>query len=371
MNISALYDFPLTQLLRINFDSKDEAPFAYFSICIAVITLVFLISANYHIFKYRKEKNRYEAMFRDKDQLNTLVVQLMCKILQSDSNEIFKNKLAFIIKYIQQSFTGSQEKFTIEYLLSIYSTTNKDDYNTKIKESIRNLLNHKTWMQAFSREEVSAISDSKKKFSYTTTLSNVDIKEIAETLYYFLNEDQKKYLSYLLFYMANIGNNINKIESINLRTICVDQFMTPDQFSELMEAFDSQRQDQWFNKNLKEKDPQLYSDPEEIHNIFPKQENASGKLFNTNYEKTTISFIIPILLHCFYSIIITLCSNISTFAKLMEIIVMCALLVMTMAYSLSNSYSFSLSSKVYLKALKGIGCANILYMSNILFSYII
>ena len=48
-------------------------------------------------------------------------------------------------------------------------------------------------MQAYYGGDVSAISDKKKKFSYIATLSNADIKEIAQALEYFLTEDQKKY----------------------------------------------------------------------------------------------------------------------------------------------------------------------------------
>lgn len=373
MNISAIYHFPLTQLLRLNFNLRDEATIAAFCFFFAIITLGFLISANFRIFKYRKEKNRYDAMFKDKDRLNTMVVQLMCKILQSDPNEIYKNKIAFIIKYIQQSFTGGQKDDTIEYLLTIYAQTDKESYNTKIRENIHNLLNFKTWMQAYYGGDVSAISDKKKRFSYIATLSNADIKEIAQALEYFLTEDQKKYFSYLLFHMANIGNNINKTESANLRTICVDHFLTPDEFSELKEAFDSQRQGQWYNKNLKEKDPQLYQDSEEIHNIFPQKNTTFGQESNTNYERKITSYLFPLFVHCFLTIIITLITNISIFAKLTEVTVICVLFSIVIRYAWKHiqSYSFSFSCEGYLNSVKEIGCANILYMASILFLFII
>ena len=230
MYIIMLFQLSYLNILSIIGRDVDGIKIAFCVIYVA-IALYFLVKGNIFVFARRSEKKLYEATLMDKNLLNRSVVLLMCKLLQSDKKEMYANKLAFVVNYIRTSFDKKTDiDATIDDLVfrhtSLHSVTLNEKVFSYIKKIRRTLINPQGWLRDLKRRKDYSVYGEMQNRDEYFSLPNDDVKELALSLADYLSEEQKKYLSYLLFQMAYMDGYINKGEERDLRRICVNHFLT-------------------------------------------------------------------------------------------------------------------------------------------------
>ncbi len=384
MDFTTLYHFSYTEILSINIKSDINMAKAISCFIISILTLFFLGKMNLFILERKKEKKLYESTLMDKDLLNRTVVLLMCKLLQSDQKEVYANKLTFVVNYIRASFDNKESiDKIIDELVIKHTSSHSYTLNEKIRKYIKKinirqkLINPQGWFHELRRKQDYSVYEGMYNHDDFYGLPNSSIHELALALADYLTEEQKKYLSYLLFQMAHIDSNINKQEEKDLRNICVNNFLSEEEFYALSNHFELKSEDIWFNKNLKEKNPELYSDPEFVTNIFPKDEKSEEerkKTFIINTDTMTIEiYLVFLFLQSIITILVV--SNTSNVFFTTCIVPFLAALFFAAIYHsnkiLSSIYETLISRKDYIHLIKECLYANILYLTNIIFIYFV
>ncbi len=379
MDITMLFQLSYMNILSII--GRDYDVFQVFFCAIyAILTLYFLLKGNIFVFERRDEKKLYEATRMDKNLLNRTVVLLMCKLLQSDKKEMYANKLAFVVNYIRTSFDKSTNIDTIVDDLvfrhtALNSVTLNEKIFTYIKKIRRTYINPQGWLRDLKRRKDYSVYGGMHNREEFFSLPDEHVKEIALSLVDYLNEEQKKYLSYLLFQLAYMDGNINKGEETDLKRICVNHFLTTEEFYTLKDYFDSKSEDEWFYKNLKEKNPELYSDPETVFNIFPQNTethtDTNTKFIIKNGASSSVFsavFLSFQTLRAIVELIITKTDSLGIFLS-----ICIAILFITFLHyynkTISDRYDVAITRKDYLCFVKEYFYADLLYLISIIYIF--
>ena len=380
MDITTLFQLSHMNILAINFESDVEIVRAIFGFLNSILTMYFLVKGFIFVFERRDEKKHHEAILRDKNLLNKTVVLLMSKLLQSDKKEMYANKLAFAVNYIRSSFNKITDLDNIidNYLFKYISPRN-GILNERIYKHIKNvrhtLLNPQGWFRDLKRmKEYSVYGELHNRNDYLC-LHDDHVKELALSLEDYLSDEQKKYLSYLLFQMAYMDGYINKQEEADLKMICVNHFLSDEEFHALKNSFDSKSEGNWFYKNLREKNPELYSDPKVVSNIFT-QSTEPDKGTDTKFIiKESLSDPSFAMIFLFFQSIVSISVLISTkpaFLAFFFSVCLAILFFKAIHYnskSISDIYDTAFTRKDYLYLVKEYFYADLLCLLNIIFIF--
>ena len=382
MDFTTIYQLSYRNILAINIESDVNMGRAIPCFIITILTFYFLAKGNLFVFERRNEKKLYEKTLMDKNILNRTVVLLMCKLLQSDKKEMYANKITFVVNYIRTSF---DKQMDIENLINSFvfnhSSSQSVILNEKIYKHIRKIkrayINPQRWFRELKNTQDHSVYEGRHNLNEYDSLPDNEVNELALSLVDYLSEDQKKYLSYLLFQMVYLDGNINKQEESDLGKICVDKFLTSKEFNTLKESFESKSEDKWFNMNLKEKNPELYSDPEVVSNIFPKDtENDKGIstrfIVKNNAGSSNILYIF-LFIHVIISTLVITGINDGHILSMPTIILAISFLIYSTFFSeiISDKYGTIISRKDYINLVKEYLFADITYIISFIFIFFI
>ena len=191
----------------------------------------------------------------------------------------------------------------------------------------------------------------------------------------YLNEEQKKYLSYLLFQLAYMDGNINRGEETDLKRICVNHFLTTEEFYTLKDSFESKSEDKWFYRNLKEKNPELYSDPEAVFNIFPQNTethtDTNTKFIIKNSTSNTEFTLIFLSFQALMSIVELIALKTNGIAIFLSICIVILFITAFHYYNkpISDTYNVAITRKEYSYFVKGYFYADLLYLISIIYVF--
>ena len=371
--------FQLSHMNILSIIGKDtDGVKVFFFVTYALLALYFLVKGNIFVFERRDEKKLYEATRMDKNLLNRTVVLLMCKLLQSDKQEMYANKLAFVINYIRTSFDKNTDEL-IDELVFRHTTSHSVYLNEKvyiyIKKIRRAFINPQGWLRDLKRsKDYSVYGEIHNRNGYFS-LPDEHVNEIALSLVDYLNEEQKKYLSYLFFQLAYMDGNINKGEETDLKRICVNHFLTTEEFYTLKDSFESKSEDKWFYRNLKEKNPELYSDPEVVFNIFPQNTethtDTNTKFIIKNSTSNTEFTLIFLSFQALMSIVELIALNTNGIAIFLSI---CIVILFITAFHyfnkpISDTYNVAITRKEYSYFVKGYFYADLLYLISVIYIF--
>ncbi len=371
--------FQLSYMNILSIIGKDtDGVKVFFFVTYALLALYFLVKGNIFVFERRDEKKLYEATRMDKNLLNRTVVLLMCKLLQSDKQEMYANKLAFVINYIRTSFDKNTDEL-IDELVFKHTTSHSVYLNEKvyiyIKKIRRAFINPQGWLRDLKRsKDYSVYGEIHNRNGYFS-LPDEHVNEIALSLVDYLNEEQKKYLSYLLFQMAYMDGNINKGEETDLKRICVNHFLTTEEFYTLKDSFELKSEDKWFYRNLKEKNPELYSDPEVVFNIFPQNTeihtDTNTKFIIKNSTSNTEFTLIFLSFQALMSIVELIALKTNGIAIFLSI---CIVILFITAFHyfnkpISDTYNVAITRKEYSYFVKGYFYADLLYLISVIYIF--
>ncbi len=377
MDITMLFQLSYMNILSIIGKDTDGVK-VFFFVTYALLALYFLVKGNIFVFERRDEKKLYEATRMDKNLLNRTVVLLMCKLLQSDKQEMYANKLAFVINYIRTSFDKNTDEL-IDELVFKHTTSHSVYLNEKvyiyIKKIRRAFINPQGWLRDLKRsKDYSVYGEIHNRNGYFS-LPDEHVNEIALSLVDYLNEEQKKYLSYLLFQMAYMDGNINKGEETDLKRICVNHFLTTEEFYTLKDSFELKSEDKWFYRNLKEKNPELYSDPEVVFNIFPQNTeihtDTNTKFIIKNSTSNTEFTLIFLSFQALMSIVELIALKTNGIAIFLSI---CIVILFITAFHyfnkpISDTYNVAITRKEYSYFVKGYFYADLLYLISVIYIF--
>ena len=365
-------------ILAINIETDVNVVVAVACFIYSILTLYFLVRGNLFVFERRNEKKHFESTLKEKDLLNRMVVLLMCKLLQSDEKDMYANKLAFVVNYIRTSFDKEAD---IDYLVHHYvlkftssqSLTLEMKIFTHIRKIRRTLFNPKGWLRDLKRNQDYSVYGGMINLNKYSNLPDDDVKELAFSLTDYLSEERKKYLSYLLFQLAYMDGNINEREEDDLRRICMNQFLTKEEFYTLKDCFESKSEDKWFYKNLREKDPELYSDPEVVLNIFPKS-TENDKETNTKFiikkDKRSISFLLLFIQMLISNLVLSVTSPIrETVSCTIMMVIIFFIITYYNVCNISDKYYTAFTRKDYNYLVKEIFYSDILYLFSLIFIF--
>ena len=147
-----------------------------------------------------------------------------------------------------------------------------------------------------------------------------------------------------------------------------------EEFYTLKDSFESKSEDKWFYKNLKEKDPELYSDPEVVLNIFPQNTEPHVET-NTNSLKTGLSSsdlsIVFLFCQTLMSIIELLISKTIGLAVLISICILILFFMVFYYYNeiISDRYDVAITRKDYMCLVKEYFYADLLYLVSFMFIF--
>lgn len=371
--------FQLSYMNILSIIGKDtDGVKVFFFVAYALLALYFLVKGNIFVFERRDEKKLYEATLKDKNLLNRTVVLLMCKLLQSDKQEMYANKLAFVINYIRTSFDKNTDEL-IDKLVFRHTTSHSVYLNEKvyiyIKKIRRAFINPQGWLRDLKRsKDYSVYGEIHNRNGYFS-LPDEHVNEIALSLVDYLNEEQKKYLSYLLFQLAYMDGNINKGEETDLKRICVNHFLTTEEFYTLKDSFESKSEDKWFYRNLKEKNPELYSDPEAVFNIFPQNTethtDTNTKFIIKNSTSNTEFTLIFLSFQALMSIVELIALKTNGIAIFLSICIVILFITAFHYYNktISDTYNVAITRKEYSYFVKGYFYADLLYLISIIYVF--
>lgn len=371
--------FQLSYMNILSIIGKDtDGVKVFFFVAYALLALYFLVKGNIFVFERRDEKRLYEATLKDKNLLNRTVVLLMCKLLQSDKQEMYANKLAFVINYIRTSFDKNTDEL-IDKLVFRHTTSHSVYLNEKvyiyIKKIRRAFINPQGWLRDLKRsKDYSVYGEIHNRNGYFS-LPDEHVNEIALSLVDYLNEEQKKYLSYLLFQLAYMDGNINKGEETDLKRICVNHFLTTEEFYTLKDSFESKSEDKWFYRNLKEKNPELYSDPEAVFNIFPQNTethtDTNTKFIIKNSTSNTEFTLIFLSFQALMSIVELIALKTNGIAIFLSICIVILFITAFHYYNkpISDTYNVAITRKEYSYFVKGYFYADLLYLISVIYVF--
>lgn len=371
--------FQLSYMNILSIIGKDtDGVKVFFFVAYALLALYFLVKGNIFVFERRDEKKLYEATLKDKNLLNRTVVLLMCKLLQSDKQEMYANKLAFVINYIRTSFDKNTDEL-IDKLVFRHTTSHSVYLNEKvyiyIKKIRRAFINPQGWLRDLKRsKDYSVYGEIHNRNGYFS-LPDEHVNEIALSLVDYLNEEQKKYLSYLLFQLAYMDGNINKGEETDLKRICVNHFLTTEEFYTLKDSFESKSEDKWFYRNLKEKNPELYSDPEAVFNIFPQNTethtDTNTKFIIKNSTSNTEFTLIFLSFQALMSIVELIALKTNGIAIFLSICIVILFITAFHYYNkpISDTYNVAITRKEYSYFVKGYFYADLLYLISVIYVF--
>lgn len=377
MDITMLFQLSYMNILSIIGKDTDGVK-VFFFVAYALLALYFLVKGNIFVFERRDEKKLYEATLKDKNLLNRTVVLLMCKLLQSDKQEIYANKLAFVINYIRTSFDKNTDEL-IDKLVFRHTTSHSVYLNEKvyiyIKKIRRAFINPQGWLRDLKRsKDYSVYGEIHNRNGYFS-LPDEHVNEIALSLVDYLNEEQKKYLSYLLFQLAYMDGNINKGEETDLKRICVNHFLTTEEFYTLKDSFESKSEEKWFYRNLKEKNPELYSDPEAVFNIFPQNTethtDTNTKFIIKNSTSNTEFTLIFLSFQALMSIVELIALKTNGIAIFLSICIVILFITAFHYYNkpISDTYNVAITRKEYSYFVKGYFYADLLYLISVIYVF--
>ena len=377
MDITMLFQLSYMNILSIIGKDTDGVK-VFFFVAYALLALYFLVKGNIFVFERRDEKKLYEATLKDKNLLNRTVVLLMCKLLQSDKQEMYANKLAFVINYIRTSFDKNTDEL-IDKLVFRHTTSHSVYLNEKvyiyIKKIRRAFINPQGWLRDLKRsKDYSVYGEIHNRNGYFS-LPDEHVNEIALSLVDYLNEEQKKYLSYLLFQLAYMDGNINKGEETDLKRICVNHFLTTEEFYTLKDSFESKSEDKWFYRNLKEKNPELYSDPEAVFNIFPQNTethtDTNTKFIIKNSTSNTEFTLIFLSFQALMSIVELIALKTNGIAIFLSICIVILFITAFHYYNkpISDTYNVAITRKEYSYFVKGYFYADLLYLISVIYVF--
>lgn len=378
MDITTLFQLSHMNILAINIETDVNVVVAVACFIYSILTLYFLVRGNLFVFERRNEKKHFESTLKEKDLLNRMVVLLMCKLLQSDEKDMYANKLAFVVNYIRTSFDKEADiDYLVHHYVLKYTSSQSLTLEMKIFTHIRNirrtLFNPKGWLRDLKRKQDYSVYGGMLNLYEYFGLPDDDVKELAFSLTDYLSEERKKYLSYLLFQLAYMDGNINKREETDLKRICVNQFLTKEEFYTLKDSFESKSEDKWFYENLRKKDPELYSDPEVVLNIFPKS-TENDKETNTKFiiknDKRSVSFLLLFIQMVISNIVLAITAPTrGTVSCTIMMVIIFFIITYYNGCNISDKYYTAFTRKDYNYLVKEIFYSDILYLFSLIFIF--
>lgn len=352
VDFSMLYGFSVSDILSVGAGNSELffiGMIPYF-LC-SIGALYNFVKINWYSLEHYKRLDLYNSMLQDKKRLNCSVVLLMCKILRSDVAQLYANKLTFVVNYVRLAFANEAD-YIIDSLVKKNIESGHEVFNTKINAYIHyvkhTILTPYDWFRDLKRKEDVSILPG-NSYSHYHNLSDDVVMEVAYNLADYLSVEQKKYLSYLLFQMSYLDNNANSMELYSLKKICVDNFLTKEEYTKLADSFVSCSQERWFRENLEMKNPNEYSDPNVVVNIFPANDNGTN---NKYAVRDVFSPIVALVFFLFFIIFFSLFLNFTRYHCLDTLCM--GILFFVYIYLISRIVSFKYNTVISVNDIKKI-----------------
>ena len=261
----------------------------FYIICLISFAIIFRIAfylaklINKEIKLYRlftKDGGMRKLMANDPKRFHISIVYLMTYMTRSNGDEVQRDKLEMIVRYIREVIPQEYHKEAIEVLKYL---TDREKGSGKHRKT-ESLVDVEAFMKG-----TSCIKSGDNSFHYKHDLHG---KRMAAELASYMTEDDRMYVMYLLYRLAIADGIIttdgSKSERYMLYRLCVNGLKIDKmELNSLINSFKDGNDQMWYDQHFCNKE-NFYPSSDRLADIF-RMDVSSLSLLDSEVPETTVS----------------------------------------------------------------------------------